>query len=186
MSTPQKNVTCCHSFYYIKKSWKVFCIPWPYATKSHLVIHLVKGHPFCPNFLAHPITREEKFGQTSKLAIYEQKCKLGKRTNRQIILALWEKVYSLFYLHSARNVVSLIIKQVVIDLRAAEATDAAALTRPPSSAVSQVVTFTKFPILMMLCLNATPFWTANSAAWTTAFCDIVSPGYNGDMNMKAL
>jgi hypothetical protein len=25
-------------FYYVKKNWRVFCIPWPYATKSHLVI----------------------------------------------------------------------------------------------------------------------------------------------------
>jgi hypothetical protein len=33
--------------------------------------HLVKGHPRCPNLLAHPIRREEKFGPTSKLAIYE-------------------------------------------------------------------------------------------------------------------
>jgi hypothetical protein len=50
-------------------------------------MHLVKGHPCCPNFLAHPIRREEKLGPTSKLAIYEQKYKLRKQTNRQISLA---------------------------------------------------------------------------------------------------
>jgi hypothetical protein len=33
-------------------------------------MHLVKGHHCCPNFLAQPIRREEKFGPTSKLAIY--------------------------------------------------------------------------------------------------------------------
>jgi hypothetical protein len=31
------NVTLGHVFYYIEKRWRVFCIPWPYATKSHLV-----------------------------------------------------------------------------------------------------------------------------------------------------
>jgi hypothetical protein len=52
-------------------------------------MHLVKGHHCCPNFLAQPIRREEKFGPTSKLAIYDQKCKLSKQTNRQISLALY-------------------------------------------------------------------------------------------------
>jgi hypothetical protein len=52
-------------------------------------MHLVKGHHCCPNFLAQPIRRKEKFGPTSKLAIYDQKCKLSKQTNRQISLALW-------------------------------------------------------------------------------------------------
>jgi hypothetical protein len=51
-------------------------------------MHLVKGHHCCLNFLAQPIRREEKFGQTYKMAIYDQKCKLSKRTNRQISLAL--------------------------------------------------------------------------------------------------
>jgi hypothetical protein len=53
-------------------------------------MHLVKGHHCCQNFLAKPIRREEKFGPTSKLAIFEQKYKLSKRTNRQISLALWD------------------------------------------------------------------------------------------------
>jgi hypothetical protein len=44
-------------------------------------VHLVKGNHCCPNFLAQPIRREEKFGPTSKLAILEQKCKLSKPTN---------------------------------------------------------------------------------------------------------
>jgi hypothetical protein len=52
-------------------------------------MHLVKGHHCCPNFLAKPIRREEKFGPTSKFAIFEQKYKLSKRTNRQISLALY-------------------------------------------------------------------------------------------------
>jgi hypothetical protein len=52
-------------------------------------MHLVKGHHCCPNFPAQPIRREEKFGPTSELAIYEQKCKPGKRTKRQISLALY-------------------------------------------------------------------------------------------------
>jgi hypothetical protein len=52
-------------------------------------MHLVKGHHCCLNFLASPIRREEKFGPKSKLAIFEQKCKLSKRTNRQISLALF-------------------------------------------------------------------------------------------------
>jgi hypothetical protein len=51
-------------------------------------VHLVKEHHCCPNFLAQPIRREEKFGPTSKLAIYEHKCKHNIRTNRQISLAL--------------------------------------------------------------------------------------------------
>jgi hypothetical protein len=51
-------------------------------------MHLVKGHQCCPNFLAQPIRREEKFGPTSKLAIFEQQCKLNKQINRQISLAL--------------------------------------------------------------------------------------------------
>jgi hypothetical protein len=52
-------------------------------------MHLVKGHHCCPNFLAQPIRREKKFGPTSKLAIYDQKCKLSKQTNRHISLALF-------------------------------------------------------------------------------------------------
>jgi hypothetical protein len=52
-------------------------------------MHLVKEHHCCPNFLAQPIRREEKFGLPSKLAIYEQKLKLSKRTYRQISLALY-------------------------------------------------------------------------------------------------
>jgi hypothetical protein len=57
-------------------------------------MHFVEGHLCCPNFLAQPIRKEEKFGPTSKLAIYEQKCKLCTRTNRQISLALlqWRHV----------------------------------------------------------------------------------------------
>jgi hypothetical protein len=54
-------------------------------------MHLVKGHHCCPNFLAQPIRREEKIGPTIKLAIYEQKCKLSKQTNRQISLVLLAK-----------------------------------------------------------------------------------------------
>jgi hypothetical protein len=54
-------------------------------------MHLVKGHHCWLNFLAQPIRREDKFDPTSKLAIYEQKCKLSKRTNRQISLALLER-----------------------------------------------------------------------------------------------
>jgi hypothetical protein len=50
-------------------------------------MHLVKDNPFCPNVPPHPIRREEKFGQTSKLDIYEPKSKLSKRTNREISLA---------------------------------------------------------------------------------------------------
>jgi hypothetical protein len=53
-------------------------------------VHLVKEHHCCPNFLAQPIRREQKFGQTSKLAIYDHKCKQNKRTNRQISLALFQ------------------------------------------------------------------------------------------------
>jgi hypothetical protein len=51
-------------------------------------MYLVKGHYCRPNFLAQSISNREKFSLTSKLAIYEQKCKLSKRTNRQISLAL--------------------------------------------------------------------------------------------------
>jgi hypothetical protein len=51
-------------------------------------MHFVEGHLCCPNFLAQQIRKEEKFGPTPKLAIYEQKCKLCTRTNRQISLAL--------------------------------------------------------------------------------------------------
>jgi hypothetical protein len=50
-------------------------------------MHLVKGHYTCPNFLAQPIRREDKFGLTPKLAIYEQKCKLSKRTGKTDRLA---------------------------------------------------------------------------------------------------
>jgi hypothetical protein len=60
-------------------------------------VHLVKEHHCCPNFLGQPIRREEKFGPTSKLAIYEHKCKHNKRTNRQISLALYcAKIVSLY------------------------------------------------------------------------------------------
>jgi hypothetical protein len=59
-------------------------------------MHLVKGFHCCPNFLAQPIRREEKFGPISKLAIFEQKCKLSKRTNRQISLALLQKAILVF------------------------------------------------------------------------------------------
>jgi hypothetical protein len=52
-------------------------------------MHPIEGHPCCPNFLAQPIRREGKFGPTSKLAIYKQKCKLSKRTDRKISLALY-------------------------------------------------------------------------------------------------
>jgi hypothetical protein len=61
-------------------------------------VHLVKEHYCCPNFLAQPIRREEKFGPTSKFAIYEQKCKHSKRTNRQISLALYRARVRAFYL----------------------------------------------------------------------------------------
>jgi hypothetical protein len=57
-------------------------------------MHLVKAHHCCPNFLAQPIRREEKFGQTQKMAIYDQKCKFSKRTNRQISLALYQPIKS--------------------------------------------------------------------------------------------
>jgi hypothetical protein len=48
-------------------------------------MHLLKD--CCPNFLAQPIKKKEKYGYTSKLTIYEQKYKLSKQTNRQISLA---------------------------------------------------------------------------------------------------
>jgi hypothetical protein len=48
-------------------------------------VHLVKGHHCCPNFLAQPIRREEKLGRTSKLAIFEQKCKLKVRLHYRAI-----------------------------------------------------------------------------------------------------
>jgi hypothetical protein len=51
-------------------------------------MHLVKGHYWCLNFLAQQIKKEEKFGLTSKLAIYEQQCKLCEQRNRQISHAL--------------------------------------------------------------------------------------------------
>jgi hypothetical protein len=51
-------------------------------------MHFVKRHLCRPNFLAQPIRRTEKFVSTLKLAIYGQKCKLSKRTNREISLAL--------------------------------------------------------------------------------------------------
>jgi hypothetical protein len=41
-------------------------------------MNLVTGHYCCLNFLAQPIRRENKFVPTSKLAIYEQKCKLSQ------------------------------------------------------------------------------------------------------------
>jgi hypothetical protein len=57
-------------------------------------MHLVKGHSCCLNILAHPIKRDEKFGPTSKLDIYEQKCKLSKRSNRHISFPLLARFFS--------------------------------------------------------------------------------------------
>jgi hypothetical protein len=74
------------------KSADFMLVNLPHWYQSDLFsMHLINGHnTCCPNFLGHPIRREEKFIQTSKLAIYKQKWKFSKRTNRQISLALWK------------------------------------------------------------------------------------------------
>jgi hypothetical protein len=52
-----------------------------------------------PDFLAQPIRREEKFGPSSKLATFEQKYKLSKRTTGRLASS-----------YSARKAITLIVK----------------------------------------------------------------------------